>query len=190
MKGIFGSMREQIIATFESHRKAPKAPYSEDHFLDFLLRSPGRKGSVRDSFAGLRRFNAFIDQVQLDYSVCFSLKDLEANYSLDKFVARVAELQESPRSSLASFKNQSRAGFGWPIVFIGDGILMLLSLLLRQHEILLSVCISLLVLLNVMAVVFFVRRRRYMARLEKQLVQAAALRPNNSFKPKPLRGSA
>ena len=183
-------MREQIIATFESHREDPKAPYSEDHFLDFLLRSPVRKGSVRDSFGGLRRFNAFIDQVQLDFSICFSLKDLEANYSLDKFAARVAELQESPRSSLASFKNQTRAGFGWPVVAIGDGILVLLSLLLRQHVILLFVCISLLVLLNVIVVVFFMRHQRYRKRLEKQLLQAAALRPNNSFKPKPLRGSA
>ncbi|MGN6229476.1 MAG: hypothetical protein ACTHNM_18770 [Dyella sp.] len=177
-------MREQIIATFESHRKDPKAPYSEDHFLDFLLRRPGRKGSVRDSFVSLRRFNAFIDQVQLDFSVCFSLKDLEANYSLDKFVARVAELQESPRSSLASFKNQTRAGFGWPIIVIGDGILVILSLLLRQHEIIVAICISLLVLLNVLAVAFFVRHQQYRARLEKQLLQAAALRPNNSFKPK------
>lgn len=184
------SERERIIAAFESHRKAPGAPYSEDHFLDFLLAHPDKKGALYDSFLGLWRLNAFIDQVQLDFSICFSLKDREANYSLDKFVARVLELRGSPRSSLASLKNHAQVGFGWPIILIANGLLVLAAFVLRHHEIAFAICISSLVLLSILAALFFVRHRRYMARLQKQLLQAAALRPNNSFKPKPLRGSA
>jgi hypothetical protein len=153
--------------------------------LDFLLAHPQKKRAVYNSFAGLRRFNAFIDHEQLDFSICFSLKDRDANYSLDKFVARVVELRGSPRSSLASFKNQAQAGLGWIPVFIVNTILILASVASRSYTIPFAACIALLILLNIAVAIFFVRYRRYMARLHKKLL---AMKPDNSFKSKPLRG--
>ncbi len=72
--------RTRIIQLFEKHRAAPGAPYDEGHFLDFLLRDPKKERAVYNSFSGLRRFNAFLDEVQYELGVCFSLDDRDANY--------------------------------------------------------------------------------------------------------------
>ena len=98
--------KERVLALFEKHRASPGAPFEADHFLDFLLPGTVNDRAVYNSFRGLRRFNAFLDELQLEFAICFSLKDREANYSLDRFVARVQELQQSRRSSLASLNNQ------------------------------------------------------------------------------------
>lgn len=109
--------QEKIIAIFERHRKSPKSPYEENHFLDFLLDKPKQKRAVYNSFQGLKRYNAFINDIQLEFAICFSLKDFEANYALEKFVNRVKELNESPRSSLASLNNQMRP-YNWNVAIL------------------------------------------------------------------------
>src|SRR5262245_36245708 len=81
--------RARILTLFEQHRARPGTPYDESHFLDFLLPDPQRKHAVHGSFRGLRRYNAFIDDVQLEFAICFSLKDRETDFSVDRFVARV-----------------------------------------------------------------------------------------------------
>jgi hypothetical protein len=108
----------KVIELFEKYRAAPGEPYDESHFLDYLLRSPAKPRAVYDSFGGLRRFNAFIDDVQMEFAICLSLQDRDANYSLAKFLQRVAELEKSPRGSLASLANQEKAGAGWQFVVI------------------------------------------------------------------------
>lgn len=87
--------RNRILALFEKHRATPNAQYDDDHFLDFLLASPKQKRAVYNSFRGLRRFNAFLDEVQNEFAVCFSIEDRDANYPIDKFVNRIQELQKS-----------------------------------------------------------------------------------------------
>lgn len=124
--------RERILAMFEKHRAAPGAPYDESHFLDFLLAKPKKKGSLYGSFRGLRRFNAFLDEVQYEFAICFSIKDREANYSLEKFVARVDALERSPRSSLASLKNQMQGHSGLNIVVIVNMFMALLAIMMRK----------------------------------------------------------
>lgn len=103
-----GTVKEKVLALFEKHRALPGAPYDAEHFLDFLLPGPVTDRAVYDSFRGLKRLNAFWDELQLELAVCFSVKDRDANYSLERFVARVEELQQSRRSSLASLNNQSK----------------------------------------------------------------------------------
>jgi hypothetical protein len=124
--------REAVISIFEKHREKPGIAFSEAHFIDFLLANPPRKGAVRNSFRGLRYFNAFIDEVQLFFGVCFSLADREREWSLDNFVERIVELQASRRGSLASLKNQERAGAGWQVIVIADLLLLALALALRS----------------------------------------------------------
>lgn len=109
---------ETILALFERHRAVPHSPFEETHFLDYLLARPKGKSAVRNSFSGLRRFNRFIGDVQMHFGICFSLHDREANYSLEAFISRVKELKASHRSSLTSFRNQDRAGFGWGAVLV------------------------------------------------------------------------
>ena len=59
--------RENIFAIFERHHAIPGATFDESHFMDFLMANPERKGAIRNSFTGLRRFNAFIDEIQYKY---------------------------------------------------------------------------------------------------------------------------
>jgi hypothetical protein len=126
--------REKVVALFERHRATPGAPYEADHFLDFLLAKPRRKRAVYNSFRGLRRFNAFIDEVQLEFGICFSLKDREANYSLDRFVERVVTLERSRRSSLASLGNQMKAGPGRTAMFVAGFALLVVAIWLHRHS--------------------------------------------------------
>ena len=99
------AVKDRIIELFERHREEPGSPYEESHFLDFLV----KPGQVLDSFRGARLFSAFIDEVQLECAVCFSLKDLESNYSISQFAVRVEKLQRSPRGSLQSFRKQYKS---------------------------------------------------------------------------------
>jgi len=98
--------RERILALFEKHRARPGTAYDESQFKDYLLANPKQKNAVPDSFRGLRRYWAFIEELRLEFAICFAKKDHERNYSVDQFVARVQELQASRRSSLASLRHQ------------------------------------------------------------------------------------
>jgi len=121
------TQRAKVIELFEKHRAAPGAPFEEQHFMEFLLADPKKPRAVYDSFRGLRRFNAFIYDVQLEFAICLSQKDREANYSLDRFVERVIELQASRRGSLTSLKNQIRAGPGWRSLVVANFLLFVLT---------------------------------------------------------------
>lgn len=154
----------------------PGAPFDESHFLDYLMTKPKYKRAVYNSFSGLRRYNAFIDELQLHFSICFSLRDFEANYPLDKLVQRIAELQASRRSCLASFRDQRRHGFGWGTIFIAN--LLAVALVVASAQVSQPLAVALIVILvfaNVAVALFFARWRAYSKRLMSQ-IQAKAQR--------------
>jgi hypothetical protein len=126
------AIRERVLAIFAQHRIRPDAPYEEDHFLDYLPENPeGKKGFTSNRFAGLRRRNAFIQEVEREFMVCFGTKDFERNYSLPHFVERVAALQASPRSSHAALQARFKARSGLGAVLTVDLVLVGLALVLR-----------------------------------------------------------
>jgi hypothetical protein len=143
------ALRARILELFERHRQAPGTPFDEAHFLDFLLAAPKRRRAVYDSFAGLRRYNAFLDDVQLELAVCYSFKDWDGNYPLDRFVARTAELIASPKSSRASLRNQRQRGFGGQgVLLVGNVPLLMLAAATHRHPVAFAVAIALVVALN------------------------------------------
>jgi hypothetical protein len=167
------SHRTKVIELFEKHRAAPGAPYDEEHFLDFLLVTPKKARAIYDSFSGLRRYNAFVDDVQLEFAICFSLKDRESNYSLPKFVDRVIELEKSRRGSLASLKNQARAGAGWHVVVIANLVVLIVGVWLNGSVWAILTLCGIAVVLNVLFVRFAWRGRAYLARLRARIESAA-----------------
>ena len=183
------SEKDRIIVIFEAHRKEPGASYDPDHFLDYLLAQPKRKYAVYNSFTGLRRFNAFVDQVQLEYSVYLSQKDRESNYNLDRFVARILELRSSPRSSLASLRNYMKKFIEWHLIFLSNIFLAVPAFAFRESAVF-WLLISCIVIVNCFWFWFYRRDAKYCTRLRQQLLAVAEARPNSSFKPKPPRGSA
>lgn len=162
-------IRNRVIQLFEMHRATPGAPFDESHFLDFLLADPKAKGAIRNSFRGLRRFNLFLDEVQLELGVCFSIRDREANYPLDKFVARTLQLQQSRRSSLTSLQNQMKAGPGWTVLIVADFALLVLAGLARDNVWALVVIAVVATAANVSFLLFALRQRTYNLKLLQRL---------------------
>ncbi len=168
------SERDRILELFERHRKTPGAPFEESHFLDYLLAAPKKRRAVYDSFPGLWRLNAFLDAVQSEFSICFSLKDREANHSLDGFVRRVAELGRNRRSSLASLRSRQMQPFGWsPVVFFNILGLSACAIAFRLSPFLAGLLAVAIVLANAAAVRAFVRERAYCRRLMAKIKGSA-----------------
>jgi hypothetical protein len=168
------SQRAKVIELFEKHRATPGASFDEQHFLDFLLRSPTKTRAVYDSFRGLRRFNAFINDVQLEFAICFSLKDRDANYSLSKFVERVVELEKSRRGSLMSLKNQRRAGAEWNLLVLANIVLLMIGAWLRTNGWAMAILVAVAALLNVLFVRFVHKEKAYLAQLQARIENSGA----------------
>jgi len=164
--------RKKIIELFERHRATPGAPYDDAHFLDFLLAKPKSKRAVYNSFGGLRRFNAFVDDVQYEFAVCFSMNDRDENYPLERFVSRVLELQKSRRGSLKSLDNQVKAGAGWPVLLLADLGLLIASLFLKTSPLAVAAIIGIAVFLNSWFCRFAWRGRAYLAALRSRIETA------------------
>ncbi len=162
---------QEVLHILEQHRAAKGAPLDESHFLDYLLADPKSRRAVYNSFKGLRRYNAFINDIQLHFGICFSRADFDANLSLPKFVARIVELQSSRRSSMAAFKSSEKHGFGWhTIVFVDILALSLAGVAFRYSDVLgygLALCI---VIANAAVLRFYLGwssyRRRLLAKIE------------------------
>lgn len=167
------SHRTKVIELFEKHRATPGAPCDEQHFLDFLLPSPKKERAVYNSFRGLRRFNAFVDEVQLVFGICFSLKDRDANYSLIRFVDRVIELETSPRGSLISLKNPVRAGPGWHALVVANVILLMIGAWLREATWAITAVIAVAAFMNFWFFRFAQRARAYHERLRARIEGSA-----------------
>jgi hypothetical protein len=163
------AVRSRVLALFEAHRRSPGTPFNPGHFLDFLLDDPEDVGDFRNSFAGLRRFNAFIDAVQLEFSVCLSIKDREANPSVDGFVQRVEALMASPKSSLASLRHTIDRGFGSMALVVANVVLLPIVALAHRHPLALALAIALVLAVNGGFAWLVLRFRRYNARLLRQL---------------------
>jgi hypothetical protein len=163
------AIREQILSIYNRHRSVPDALFNEDHFLDYLVTAPSGKGSIHNSFRGLHRYNAFINEVQYEYGVCFSLKDRDSNYSVEQFVARVNELRQSRRGSLRSLNNLERAGAGWHSVAILGIVLLGIGVWLRSTTWVFILCIFLMVVATTTFMVFAHKERAYLRRLRQKI---------------------
>ncbi|MBN8280648.1 MAG: hypothetical protein J0M16_08580 [Gammaproteobacteria bacterium] len=161
--------REQVLLTLERHRATPGAPLDESHFLDHLLANPAGRGAVRNSFEGKRRFNRFIDDIELDAGICFSQADLERAHSLDTFVARANVLAASSQGSLASLANRERAGAGWKPVLVLDFILVCVGLGLWRTPVAAAVLLGLALLLTAAFAVFARHWRGQLTRLRARI---------------------
>ena len=163
-------VREPVLALFKRHRARPGSPFDEEHFLDFLLANSKQVGAVKNSFRGLRRFNAFIDATQLEFVVFFSIKDREANYSLNAFVKRVEFLTTSKRSSLTSLRNYARYPFGWHVVILFDVVAIGVCWTVARHSQTVALILALVALLvNAALARLFLYEQAYVRRITNLL---------------------
>lgn len=163
------SVRQRILELFEKHRATPGAPFEEAHFLDFLLAQPTQKRAVYDSFRGLRRLNAFLDEVQEEFNVCLSIADRVDNLSLPKLVDRVQQLEQSPRGSLASLSNRVAAGPGWRVLVVANLLIGIMVMWFRQWPMGLGLVAVLALLVNGAFLRMHFRDRAYHVRLRQKI---------------------
>jgi hypothetical protein len=169
--------RDHVLLTFEKFRATPGAPFDEGHFLDFLLANPSGIGAVRNSFAGLHRFNKFMDAIQLEWGICFSQADLERSFSIDSFVDRANALQASRKGSLASLKSRERAGAGWTPVVILDLILVGIAVGFENKPAVSVTALAFAAVISGAFAVFAIRNRRGLARLRSRIESGLAPPP-------------
>lgn len=168
--------RAVIVSLFEKHRASPGASFDESHFLDYLLPVPAGKRAVYNSFRGLRRLNAFIEDVQLEFAICLSLEDHEANYSLEDFVDRVEKLRNSRSGSLRSLQNQVKAGASWPVLVVAD-LFLVIAAAYFSGSVPVLVAIGLVALgVNAWFFRFAWRARAYLKRLKSRIVESQGKR--------------
>jgi hypothetical protein len=165
-------VRARIIELFEKHRQTPGAPYDESHFLDFLLAKPKKKRAVYNSFRGLRRYNAFIDEVQYELAVCFSNKDRDSLLSLDKFVACVIERRKSPRGSKMALKFQSDDRADWGFLALADFLLFAIVVISLHHPVAFAIAGGIATAFNLGFLFLMWRKRRYFRKLQARLEEA------------------
>jgi hypothetical protein len=168
-------VRTKVMELFEMHRAVPGVSLEEHRFLDYLLPAPApaKKGALRDSLRGLRRFNAFIDAVQLEFGVCFSLADRDADYSLDRFCERVTSLQRSRHGSLKSLRNQVGAGPGWRFLLLANLILWSFGAFSKSLVWLFALVCVVGFAMNACFIVFAWRSKTYLARLQQRIEETA-----------------
>jgi hypothetical protein len=94
-------LRDQILSVFERTRQSPGAPFEPDRLLAFLTDPPAPKGQrVRDTFAGRRRFVRFMNTMQREAGICFTLEEWDRGFGLDELTSLVARKAGRPEQGL------------------------------------------------------------------------------------------
>lgn len=102
-----------ILGIFEQARQRPGTPYEPDRLLAFLTEPPSPKGRrVADTFAGRRRFVRFMNAVQLELGLCFTLDEWERGFGLDDLVQLAAAKIAKPDQGLRLAQQRLEAARG------------------------------------------------------------------------------
>ena len=161
-------VRNRLLTIFEECRQEPSSPYDEQRFLDHLIEPPSKHGEIKSRFAGNRRFNRFIDKVQTEYSVYFSQRDWETNFSVDRFVQRIQKLRQRPNGSLRSLKNAMTQSDSNAVIFV-NVVLLLFVAMSRNVGWLFVVTVALWLGVNGWLIWFYRRERKRLKSLLKQI---------------------
>jgi hypothetical protein len=84
-------VKTKILEIFQQERQKPDASFDESHFLDFLTFPPHGKDNIQNSFKGVKKYHQFMDKLELEFEICFTLSDRDRGYSIDKITKKVTE---------------------------------------------------------------------------------------------------
>ena len=82
-------IKDKILEVFKSQRKNPTAEFDDSHFMDYLTFPAHPKNTIKNSFRGVRKYYRFMDKLELEFGICFSLQDLDKYYSVDQLGKKV-----------------------------------------------------------------------------------------------------
>lgn len=84
-------VKNKILEIFKTERSNSLAEFNDSHFMDFLTNPSHQTNTIKNSFRGVRKYYRFMDKLELEFGVCFSLSDLDKYYSVDKLTKKVLE---------------------------------------------------------------------------------------------------
>lgn len=101
MADTSNELRHRILSIFELTRQSPGAPFESERLLAFLTDPPASQGRrVADTFAGRRRFVRFMNAIQRDAGICFTLEEWDRGFGLDELTQLVARKAARPEQGL------------------------------------------------------------------------------------------
>ena len=92
-------VRNRILEIFKSERSNSTADYNESHFMDFLTNPAHGKNTIKNSFKGVKKYYRFMDKLELEFGICFSLSDLDKYYSVDNLTKKVLERKKKEKGN-------------------------------------------------------------------------------------------
>lgn len=143
---IENEIEEKILKIFNEKREKPNTSFDESHFLDYLTFPPKNKGQIKNSFKGVRRFYRFMDSLELEFSICFTLSDLDnPYYSTTQLTKKVQERINKRKGNLIIIKQRISDKDKYYIEFLLILILLFSYLIFKIHwiPILLTILFSL-----------------------------------------------
>src|SRR5918993_4332462 len=104
---LLPDIRNRLLSIFEQVRQSPDAPYDSERLLAFLTDPPAPEGRrVADTFAGRRRFVRFMNTIQLESQICFTLEEWDRGFSLEELARLVAAKIAKPDQGLRLAKQR------------------------------------------------------------------------------------
>ena len=163
--------RNRVLVLFDEYRQSPLAPFDESHFLDYLVNPPKSPGGFRNSFSALRRYNKFLDAIQLEFSIYFSVKDRDTNFSVEKLISRIEQLRRTPNASAQSLSNAMEHSDS-PIFVFGNLIAVAILFAVSGIPSVFYVLLAAVLVPNVLGARFVARSRRYQQKLLKSISES------------------
>ena len=161
-------IRAEVLPLFEKHRLQTGSPYEESQFLSSLTSRDGERREIDRSFRATWRLNRFLDEVETEFGVAFSVADRKKDFTLDGFVNRIAHLRRNKRGSLASLRNrgtQSDVSVLITLNFLGLWILALIAVL-TEMDVWLYCFGGLLIVVNAALLSVIWKKKRHVDRLK------------------------
>lgn len=100
-------IKEKILHLFKEERQRPDLEFEESHFLDFLTFPAHSNNNIKNSFKGVKRYYHFMKRLELEFSICFTLPDLDKTYSIDKITKKVVERIGKRRGNIMIIKQRT-----------------------------------------------------------------------------------
>lgn len=100
-------IKTKILEIFQQERQKPYEVFQESHFLDFLTFPPHRKDNIKNSFRGVKKYYQFMNRLELEFEICFTLSDLDRGYSTEKITKKVIERIGKRRGNIMIIKQRN-----------------------------------------------------------------------------------
>lgn len=100
-------IKEKILELFKEERQRADLDFEESHFLDFLTFPAHSKDNIKNSFKGVKKYYQFMHRLELEFSICFTLPDLDKTYSIEKITKKIVERIGKKRGNIMIIKQRT-----------------------------------------------------------------------------------